>query len=276
MFGYVTPNKPEMKMREFTRYKGFYCGLCDELHENYGVLGQLTLTYDMTFLIILLTSLYEKRTVECAKRCVFHPQKKTYRATNEITGYAADMNVLLAIGHMEDDWHDEKKLVAFAASKMFLKHKKAIEKKYKRQSKIIKKSLHQLSVLEKKNEKNLDKVSRPFGEMLGEIFVYKEDPFRPILKKLGFYLGKYIYILDAYEDVTNDVKKGCYNPFSDIYNDIDFKKNVREILDTTLKLAIVEFEKLPLEQDLAILRNILYEGVLPKKNKDKKNSICKQ
>ena len=68
MFGYVTANKPEMKMREFARYKGFYCGLCRQLHKNHGRLGQLTLTYDMTFLVLLLSSLYEPETKEWKKR----------------------------------------------------------------------------------------------------------------------------------------------------------------------------------------------------------------
>ena len=60
MFGYVTAHEPELKVKEFHKYKGYYCGLCQQLKRNYGHLGQLTLTYDMTFLIIILTSLYEK------------------------------------------------------------------------------------------------------------------------------------------------------------------------------------------------------------------------
>ena len=57
MFGYVTAHEPELKVKEFHKYKGYYCGLCQQLKRNYGPLGQLTLTYDMTFLILILTSL---------------------------------------------------------------------------------------------------------------------------------------------------------------------------------------------------------------------------
>ena len=110
MFGYVTANKPEMKLREFARYKGFYCGLCRRLRRLYGGVGQITLTYDMTFLIVLLTSLYEPATEETKKRCLIHPAKKQYMLYNEISDYAADMNILLASGHCEDDWKDEKKI----------------------------------------------------------------------------------------------------------------------------------------------------------------------
>ena len=76
MFGYVVANKPELKMREFHKYKAYYCGLCKVLREKYGLSGQMTLTYDMTFLVILLTSLYESETQLEEKRCIVHPVKK--------------------------------------------------------------------------------------------------------------------------------------------------------------------------------------------------------
>ena len=68
MFGYVTANKPELKIREFARYKGYYCGLCHTLLENHGRRGQMTLTYDMTFLVILLSSLYEPKEEETVEK----------------------------------------------------------------------------------------------------------------------------------------------------------------------------------------------------------------
>ena len=64
MFGYITICKPELKIKDFERYKAFYCGLCQELKEKYGMGGQMTLTYDMTFLVVLLSSLYEFQTEE--------------------------------------------------------------------------------------------------------------------------------------------------------------------------------------------------------------------
>ena len=95
MFGYVTANKPELKIREFARYKGYYCGLCRTLLENHGRRGQMTLTYDMTFLVILLSSLYEPKEEEMRKRCLIHPAKKQYMIQNEVSVYASDMNILL-------------------------------------------------------------------------------------------------------------------------------------------------------------------------------------
>ena len=95
MFGYVSAHKPELRMREFYKYKAYYCGLCKVLRDKYGFLGQMTLTYDMTFLVILLTSLYESETKQEEHRCIVHPAKKQKMLHNEITEYAADMNIIL-------------------------------------------------------------------------------------------------------------------------------------------------------------------------------------
>ena len=242
MFGYVTANKPELKMREFARYKGFYCGLCQSLRQNHGRRGQLTLTYDMAFLI-----------------------------TNEISEYAADMNVLLAYGHMEDDWLDDRKLSGYVGMKLLAGKKKKIEKSYPRQAQVIKCSLLRLAEMEKERCLDIDSVARPFGELMAELFVWREDAFQNILRQFGFYLGKFIYIMDAVMDVKQDEEKGRYNPFSGQSGTEEFEERVHYMLDGTLRMAIAEFEKLPCEQDIEILRNILYEGVWLKSERKQKN-----
>lgn len=271
MFGYVTVNKPEMKVREFARYKGYYCGLCRRLHKEHGRLGQMTLTYDMTFLIILLSSLYEPATEELTKRCLIHPGKKQYMLCNEISGYAADMNILLTHDHFQDDWQDERKISGWLGMKVFAGKKKRLAAKYPRQAEVIAHSLEELSHLEKENCMDIDTIARPFGTLMAELFVWKEDAFQNILRQMGFYLGKFIYIMDAYTDVVDDKKKGCYNPFIREAEKEGFEERVHQILDGTLRMAITEFEKLPCEQDLAILRNILYEGVWSKSERKHKN-----
>ena len=145
--------------------------------------------------------------------------------------------------------------------KVFAGKKRKIEKKYPRQAKAIAKSLQALT--EQENDKcfDLDAVARPFGELMAELFVWKEDAFQKILRSMGFYLGKFIYIMDAWMDLEQDRKKGCYNPFLEWKEEDDLDERIQEILDGTLRMAIAEFEKLPCEQDLPVLRNILYEGV---------------
>jgi hypothetical protein len=145
--------------------------------------------------------------------------------------------------------------------KAFSRKKKKIEKRYGRQAQVIGKSLAALSELEKQNCRDIDAVARPFGELMAELFVWQEDSFQNILRPMGFYLGKFIYIMDAFKDVDDDRKNGCYNPFLEEAEKEGFRERIRTILDGTLRMAIAEFEKLPCEQDLPILRNILYEGI---------------
>ena len=264
MFGYVTIDRPEMKIREYYQYKGYYCGLCHELRDVYGVRGQMTLTYDMTFVVILLSSLYEPETKEWKKRCLIHPAKKQFMLTNEVTDYASDMNILLTHDHFRDDWEDEKKLSAFLGMKVFARKKKRMIKKYPRQAEAVERALSELSERERENCRDIDAAARPFGNLMAELFVWREDPFQNILRQFGFYLGKFIYMMDACMDVEQDKKNNCYNPFLDEYGEDGFAEKIHRILEGTLHMAVAEFEKLPCEQDLAILRNILYEGVWTK------------
>ena len=287
MFGYVVVNKPELKIREFSEYKGYYCGLCHMLRDKYGLSAGLTLTYDMTFLILLLDSLYEPRQETKKRHCPIHPLRKVPMIRNVITEYAADMNILLSHGHLRDNWEDERRLSGLAGSLAFSRRAHFCEEKYPRQAEVIGRSLKKLSDLEKtymyqwtESEMgeewrmklggdvnasltaDIDEVARPFGELMSELFVWKEDAFAPTLRRFGFFLGKYIYIRDAFDDREKDRKNRCFNPFLHEEDGPEFENRIRQLLDMTIRQAIAEFEKLPLEKNLTILRNILYEGVV--------------
>ena len=250
MFGYVTVQKGELKVKDYYTYKAYYCGLCKVLRDKYGFLGQMTLTYDMTFLIILLTSLYEEPPKHEKNRCIVHPAKKHEMMYNQITDYAADMNIVLTYFHFVDDWQDEK-------SKTYLE----IQEKNPDKCRKIKRCLQRLRAAEKRDEENVDLVARYFGELMAELLLYKEDVWKPTLKKLGFYLGKYIYILDAYDDIEKDLKSGSYNPLRSIYGDEDYEEKCGQMLNLVLAECSSAFEKLPCIQYVDILRNILYVGV---------------
>ena len=261
MFGYVTICEPELKMKDYRKYKAYYCGLCKVLKERYGTVGQITLTYDMTFAIILLTSLYESKTEHEEHICKVHPVKKQSMLCNDITKYAADMNIVLAYYHMKDDWDDENKISAYAGMKALRKKASLIEKSYPRQCKVIKESLDKLGELEKNNCTNIDHVSGCFGHLMEELFVYKEDIWTPTLRKLGFYLGKFIYIMDAYDDLEKDLKENTYNPLKDMYDKKGFDDKILKMLKMMMAETAAQFEKLPCILDEDILRNIIYDGV---------------
>lgn len=261
MFGYIVMNKPEIKFKDYDMYRSFYCGLCRELKRRYGGAGQLTLSYDMTFVMMLLTSLYEPKLKTDSTRCILHPIKKQPIRQSEVTEYAADMNVLLTYYKCIDDWKDEKKLRKFLFAKLLEGKNKKTEALYRKKAEKIIQCLDDLSQMEKENETDIDRVAGCFGHIMEEIFAYKEDEWEKSLRKIGFFLGKFIYILDAYDDVENDVKNRCYNPFEKNYIMDSFDEQVRQILIMMLAEVCREFEKLPIIENADILRNILYSGV---------------
>lgn len=261
MFGYVVMNKPEIRFKDFDLYRSFYCGLCRELRENYGISGQITLTYDMTFVVVLLSALYEPPTQKGTTRCVIHPVCKQPVRKNAATEYGADMNVLLTYYKCMDDWEDEKKFAALGYGKILQRKNNRLSRRYPEKAEKIRKLLEELSQMEKAGETDIDKMSGCFGRIMEEIFAWKTDVWEGSLRRMGFYLGKFIYILDAYDDVEKDVKNGNYNPFAEKYIMKGFDEQVRQLLIMMMAQTCREFEKLPIIKYTDILRNILYSGV---------------
>ena len=261
MFGYVTICEPELKVKDLKKYKAYYCGLCRTLKEEYGFMGQMTLTYDMTFAVILLSSLYESIAEVEMHRCKVHPVKKQPMLRNEITSYAAAMNVLLAYYHMEDDWQDDRKVSSLLTKNMIQGKAKKIIEQYPKQSRVIRESLQKLSACEKEESQDIDRAAGCFGELMAEIFVYKEDIWAKTLRKIGFYMGKFIYIMDAYEDLPEDIKKNRYNPLKTLAQRADYELQMQQILRMMIAESTARFEQLPCLVDVDILRNILYDGV---------------
>ena len=230
MFGYVVMNKPEIRFKDFDLYRSFYCGLCRELREKYGISGQITLTYDMTFVVVLLSALYEPPTQKGTTRCVIHPVCKQPVRKNAATEYGADMNVLLTYYKCMDDWEDEKKFAALGYGKILQRKNNRLSYRYPEKAEKIRKLLEELSQMEKAGETDIDKMSGCFGRIMEEIFAWKTDVWEGSLRRMGFYLGKFIYILDAYDDVEKDVKNGNYNPFAEKYIMKGFDEQVRQLL----------------------------------------------
>ncbi|WP_415990533.1 DUF5685 family protein [Intestinibacter bartlettii] len=262
MFGYVRINKMDLTFREFDYYKGYYCGLCKYLKENHGEVSRLSLNYDITFLIVILTALYKLDSDITYERCIANPLKKKMRIVNEITEYAASMNILLSYYKLEDNLYDDNGIKDKLAYELYKgKLKKAYEK-YPQKAEYIKQQLGNLRELEKQESKSIDKVSNTFGNLMGEIFVYKKDEYEQNLRNIGFNLGKYIYILDAYEDLEEDNKKGRYNPFIDyIDKKEELKNKVDRLISMSLGMTTKNIEQLNLEFNKSIINNIIYSGV---------------
>ncbi|MBQ6947473.1 MAG: hypothetical protein IJN42_05440, partial [Clostridia bacterium] len=229
-----------------------------------GRIGQMALNYDLTFLYLLLSSLYEPATCEEYRRCAVHPLQKQRRTLNEIADYCADMTVLLAYYNALDDWNDDHNVVKKAYADKLEKFIPAIMVTYPRQSKAIKEMMAQIDEIERAGEINLDAVAGRFGILMGELFVYKEDTWAPRLRSLGENLGKFIYFMDAWEDAKKDARHKNYNPLLQLKDAPDYEKRCKAILTLFLGQAAESFEALPIVDNGHILRNILYAGVWSK------------
>ena len=253
-----------MATLDYRIYHGFYCGVCQDLKEDHGQTSRVTLTYDVTFLGILLTGLYETETKREEHFCAMHPFKKHLCLRNQWTAYAADMNVLLSYYNLLDDWEDEKKTVPLILASALKKDVKRLKERYPRQASAIETYLQKLKACEQEASTDLDRAAADTGEMLGEIYVWKEDVWADTMRKIGCAMGRFIYRMDAYEDIEKDRKKGNYNPWKPIAQEKDFDDRVRQILMMEAAEASRQFEKLPIIEYVDILRNILYSGIWTK------------
>lgn len=261
MFGYVVINKPEMKIKDFERYGQYYCGLCHSMGEQYGPFEQSSLNYDAVFACVLLTALYTPKTKRGEKICIVHPLSKKKYIKNDIIDYVADMNLVLAYYKCLDDWQDDKSIAKLTYGNAIKKSIKKIQKKYPKKIKYIKDNLIQFYENENKNVLDIDKMSGSFGNVMAEVFAIKHDEWEKELRRLGFYLGKFIYILDAYEDLEDDIKKNIYNPLISHCKEENFDEYVKSLLMMSAAECAKSYERLPIVDEVAILRNILYSGI---------------
>ena len=262
MFGYVKVNKMDLTYREYEHYRGYYCGLCKCLKDNHGEISRLSLNYDITFLVLVLTSVYKPKSKVIEEGCITNPFKKKKKIINEITEYAASMNVLLAYYKLEDILKDDKGLKDIISYNLYKNKLKRAYEKYPKKAEIIKEQLDILYNLEMQKNTNIDLVSNTFGNLMSEIFAYKQDEYESELRRIGFNIGKYIYLLDAYEDLDKDYKKGRYNPFIDY---IDKKEELKQRVDKLISLCLGmlsnSIDRLNLKMNTGIIENIVYSGV---------------
>ncbi|MBE5953055.1 MAG: hypothetical protein E7257_02715 [Lachnospiraceae bacterium] len=281
MFGYIGINKPELKIKDFDRYREYYCGLCHSLGNHHGLLGQISLSYDATFAAVLLSALYEPVTYRMHSGCVLHPVGKKKYLTNQLIDYVADMNVLLAYYKCKDDWQDNRNLLKLSYGATLKKQAKLVERRYPKKAEVIKLALKTIYDLEQANDRNIDKLSNAFGAIMSEIFDISlkdldskdrnkyGDMWKGELKTLGYNLGKFIYIMDAFDDVEKDIKKGDFNPFEYKYKECmdnelamqEFEGYVEKLLMMCASDMAKSYERLPIIHETAILRNIIYSGI---------------
>lgn len=263
MFGHIQANLTDLSPEEKERYRSCYCGLCRCIGKRHGFLARLGLSYDLTYLSMLLSALYEPEESCETCRCVIHPCKRKDSVTNGCTEYASDMTVALTYHKCLDDWKDDRNLIRYLYAKLLKKSYDRVKQRWPSQCETIERELEVISRIEDSKSTAPDAAANSFGRLMAELFVLKDDNWAPYLRALGYSLGKYIYLADAAVDYRKDKRSGSYNPL----NYVETKpEEMKPMLAGILADASKAFEFLPIIQDEHILKNILYSGIWLKYN----------
>ena len=295
-------NPKTLSKAEKERYREAYCGLCKQLRA-YGATGRATLSYDMTFIALLLNSVFELEETRGYERCAMRPAPAHRYFVSEATEYAADMNILLAYYKDVDDWNDDGDRRAYVRSGKLGKSLPEIGEKWPAQTKRAAECMERIADIERRNVLNPDEPANCFGMLMGEILDWKNgadaarvgegdrslntrgaepggtviegagvagdrslsardaEPGGAVVKgarlrRMGEALGRFLYLLDASNDLRDDIAKERYNPLV-AQTDRDFEP----LLTMMIGECSNEFELLETKRDLHLLRNVIYSGV---------------
>jgi len=261
LFGYIAPVLNALSEEQQQAYRAAYCGVCHALSRKTGAAGRITLSNDMTFLALLLTSLYEPEEEACRGRCAVHPLAPRPFVRSAMVDYAADMNLLLTYYKCQDQWADDHALAGRAGLRWLKPTLERLEAAWPRQSRVVAESLAALWAEEKQPLPSPDRLCNLSGEMLGEVFVPDEkDLWAAELRELGRGLGRFVFWMDAWEDYDADRKRHRFNPLTGFHDREDYEAFCLDTLEMFIGEAAAHFEVLPLEKHLALLRNVLYSG----------------
>lgn len=272
LLGYIKAFKPEMKIKDYELYRGVYCSVCRVLGREYTPLAQLFLSYDFAFAALLRLSVADGGCHFTQRRCPYNPSKKCMicGGRDEIE-FCAHALIITVYYKLIDDLHDRGLFQRLAAALLFpavaLMHKKA-KKLAPEAEKTVSTAMKNQSSAEKDPGCGVDKAADPTATALGELFSLgftgeKAD----LLRRLGYMTGRFIYILDAADDLEDDIKKGCFNPFIKENPDIKTEPGRRELaerivgmLNLTQGQAVEALSRIKPDRFGDILENIVYDG----------------
>ena len=265
MFGYVITNAEVLPKDRQARFRAFYCGLCRKLRRKYGLKGGVTLSFDMTFLTVLLNALYEFEEQSGSERCMMHPLKPHAYIDTQVLDYVADINVALAYHKCLDDWQDDRNPISVVEARLLKRAYSAVVERYPRQCEAIEKWIDEIHAIEKSGVTQIDPPVNATGRVLGALFDWKQgDTWSETLQDIGDGLGRFIYLMDAYDDLPADIRKYRYNPLSGFSDRKDYEEFCQSAMMIAVADATCAFEMLPIIRDADILRNILYSGIWTK------------
>jgi len=272
MFGYIRTDTPELRVRENEYYRAVYCGLCRSQGKCTGQCSRFTLNYDFVFLALLRLAIDGHQPEIKKGRCMAHPlRKRAYIAHCDPLAYCAHAAAILTYGKIADDLNDEKgfKRLKAALAKPFASgmRRRAL-KQYAELDSLVSDGLKKLSEIEKQQLCSVDIPADAFGEILADIVSFGlEGNEKKIMRKIGKHIGRWIYIVDAADDLEEDIKKHRFNAFACLYGGNipnEDKESVSNSLRLELLVAEPAFDLIDYNElyDIeAIVSNIIYRGM---------------
>lgn len=275
MLGYVKVYQPELKMGDFEQYRGVYCSLCRTLGKRYGMISQMSLSYDVTFLVLLLMALSKECVGFKKGHCAYNPCKRRLKCgEHSALTYGADVSVLLMHHRLQDTVADSrfaKRMVAGAARSVSAKNYRRAAKRLPQTDRLLSECMKRQSELEKNKTASIDAAAEPTATMLSHLcsFGATDEKQRRVLERLGYCLGSWVYRMDAVDDLADDVKNKAYNPLRFFHsltaNDTEAIQKVRDEMLFSLNALLAEcktaYDLLTIHRFDGILRNILDYGM---------------
>lgn len=269
MFGYVLPLREELKVREWERFHAVYCGLCHAMGRRYGFLSRMTLNYDFTFLALVLGTTHNAK--RC--RCVSGPcQGRMACEGCDALDIAADESIILTWWKLRDQIEDGSGVKKLAAHALCALYHGAYRKAAKRREvfdQTVRESLEALRALEHEKTPSLDRPADLFARLLSAAAPATGDPFHDrSMEQLLYHVGRWIYLIDAWDDLEDDLRTGSYNPFLCRYaltakpeEGSEAAEAAALTLTHSLHLAWSAAQLLELGQDEGLVENILLGGL---------------
>lgn len=271
MFGYIKPYEPFLRVIDLEKYKSYYCGLCRELKKSSGNFSRLYLTYDLTFFAIFFDALSPNENEYSTFRCFFRPSKKKIAiVNNKSLRKASTLNSLFSYHKAKDDLRDDKDIKSFISSKYLLsKINKFKELDLLDSATLAFESIN--SMESSKKFSSIDEIADPFAKIVGKIFENIEGNFSPLIKEnlynFGYCLAKWIYLIDAIDDIESDTKNEKFNPLIVLYKDMKISE-IRTLIEENLiflnSTCSEILDNLPLYKNEEILQNVVDIGMMDK------------
>lgn len=268
MFGYVKIYKPELKVKDYEAYQGVYCSLCKQIGKEYGQLARLTLNYDFTLLALMRLGFAEECCGFKNSRCSFNPTKKCSQCINgeKELSFAAAAAMIMCYHKVCDDIADSsffKGLVKRLLKPYFSLKRKKAAKRYPQLDEIISCAMKEQSEVEKKSEAGIDAAAHPSANVMGRLLACGfEGEKAEKLQRFGYLVGRWVYLIDALDDMADDRKTGSYNVFNNISkNEKEARDYAVGAINLTAGQLVRQFEVLNPERFSEIMENIVYDGL---------------